>query len=191
VTVEELASGLWRWTTPHPDWTEAEEWPRDVGCTYYEAADATVLIDPLVPADERERERFFAAFDRDVERRALPVAILLTCEWHARSSDELTTRYGAARGLPGGVEPFVLAELAETIWWLPEHGALVPGDVLLGADGGVRVCPDSWLEGRTSPAALRARMRQLLELPVERILVSHGSPVLADGRAALEAALRA
>jgi hypothetical protein len=32
-------------------------------------------------------------------------------------------------------------------------------------------------------------LRQLLELPVERVLVSHGAPVLTDGRAALEAVL--
>ncbi|MHB1241969.1 MAG: MBL fold metallo-hydrolase [Gaiellaceae bacterium] len=187
--VDMLAPGLWRWTTPHPDWTEAEEWPREVGCVYYEAPESTVLIDPLVPADERERERFFDALDRDVERCGLPVAILLTCDWHARSTDELTTRYDAGRETPAGVEPFALPELEETIWWLPEHGALVPGDVLLGAAEGVRVCPDSWLQGRISPAAIRDALRPLLELPVELILVSHGEAVLADARAALELAL--
>ncbi|HUH16006.1 MAG TPA: hypothetical protein VML35_08995 [Gaiellaceae bacterium] len=189
MVVEEIRPGLWRWTTPHPDWTEAEEWPQDVGCTYYEAPGSTVLIDPLVPAGERERERFLDALDRDVERRGLPVAILLTCEWHTRSTRELTTRYDAVREAPAGVEPFPLPELEETIWWLPEHGALVPGDVLLAAPGGVRVCPDAWLEGRSSPAAIRAALRPLLELPVERILVTHGEAVLADGRTALERAL--
>lgn len=38
----------------------------------------------------------------------------------------------------------------ETILWIAEHGALVFGDVVLGADGGVRVCPESWLEGATT-----------------------------------------
>jgi len=188
--VTELTPGLWRWTAPHPGWTGAEEWPQDVGCVYYEAPASTVLVDPLVPAEERQRDRFLDALDRDVERRGLPVAILLTCDWHARSTGELTARYDAVREPPAGAEPFAVPELEETIWWLPEHGALVPGDVLLGAPAGVRVCPDSWLQGRTSPAALRDALRPLLELPVERVLLSHGEPVLADGRAALERALR-
>ena len=57
MNVSELAPGLWRWTALHPDWKEGEGWEQEVGCVYYEAADATVLIDPLVPA---EQERFFA-----------------------------------------------------------------------------------------------------------------------------------
>ena len=48
--VLQLADGLWRWTAPHPN---AANWPRfgppvppQVGCVYYEAPDAVVLIDP-------------------------------------------------------------------------------------------------------------------------------------------------
>jgi glyoxylase-like metal-dependent hydrolase (beta-lactamase superfamily II) len=186
VTVSELAPGLWRWTAPHPDWKEDDDWEREVGCVYYEAAAATVLIDPLVPP---EREPFFEALDRDVERRRLPVAILLTVPWHARSASELIEHFAAATSPPSGVEAFPLPEVDETLWWLPEHGAIVAGDVLLGAPGGVRVCPDSWLDARSSPASIRAALRPLLDLPVERILVSHGDPVLENGRTALERAL--
>src|SRR6266567_1702742 len=101
-----IADGLWRWTAPHPNW---ENWPEhdelspDVGCVYYEADDATVLIDPLVPGEEEER--FFGHLDADVERRGLPVVILLTCAWHRRSASELAERYGARVGgeLPDGV----------------------------------------------------------------------------------------
>ena len=71
----------------------------------------------------------------------------------------------------------------ETTYWLPAHGALVFGDVVLGAAGGVRLCPESWLDGTL--AQLKEELRPLLDLPVERLLVSHGEPVLADGRAAL------
>jgi glyoxylase-like metal-dependent hydrolase (beta-lactamase superfamily II) len=188
VTVTELAPGLWRWTAPHPDWTDGDDWDREVGCVYYEASDATVLIDPLVPP---EREPFFEALDRDVERRGLPLTILLTCAWHERSAAELAERYGAGDVPPAGVEPFALPEIEETVWWLPEHGALVPGDVLLAGPEGIRVCPDSWLGERSSPASIRAALRPLLDLPVERILVSHGAPLLEDGRSALERALTA
>ena len=188
--VDRLASGLWRWTAPHPDWTEDDDWERDVGCVYYEAPDATVLIDPLVPGDA-ERERFLEALDRDVERRGLPVAILLTCEWHGRSAQELAERYAATGEARRGLEAHELPDVEERIWWIPEHSALVPGDVLLGdGAGGLAVCPDSWLGGRATHDSIRAALRPLLELPVERVLVSHGKPVLDRGRAALEQALR-
>lgn len=188
VDVLEIAPGLWRWTAPHPDWSEREEWPQDVGCVYYEAPAATVLIDPLVPGGA-ERDRFYEALDRDVEQRGLPVTIALTCEWHRRSADELAERYGAHAAATDGLVAHELPEVEERIFWLPEHAALVPGDVLLGSEEGVRVCPDSWLGGRSTPASIRTALRPLLELPVERILVSHGEPVLAGGRDALEEAL--
>ncbi len=82
-----------------------------------------------------------------------------------------------------------MPEVDETLWWLPEHRTLVAGDVLVGAPGGIGVCPDSWLDERSSPASIRAALAPLLDRPIERILVSHGEPVLADGRATLERAL--
>ena len=187
MNVTELAPGLWRWTAPHPDWKESDDWEQEVGCTYYEAPAMTVLIDPLVAP---ERDRFFEALDRDVERRGLPVAILLTVPWHERSSAELVERYGAGEEAPDGVEPFAVPEVDEMLWWLPEHATLVAGDVLVGAGGSIEVCPDSWLDERSSHTSVRAALVPLLELPVERIIVSHGKPVLEDGRAALARALR-
>jgi glyoxylase-like metal-dependent hydrolase (beta-lactamase superfamily II) len=184
--VTELAPGLWRWTAHHPDWREDDGWNPEVGCTYYEGPDATVLVDPLVP---RERNRFLTALDRDVERRGLPVAILLTVPWHARSADELRERYGTGPAAPAGVEPFGVAGVDDTVYWLPERGALVVGDVMYGAPDGVRVCPDSYLDERSSHDGIRASLRFLLDLPVERILVAHGEPVLAGGRESLERAL--
>jgi hypothetical protein len=187
VNVSELAPGLWRWTAPHPEWKQGDDWEQEVGCVYHEAAAATVLIDPLVPP---ERDRFFAALDRDVERRGLPVAVLLTVPWHARSADALVERYAAGHDAPAGVEAISVPEVDETLWWLPEQATLVAGDVLLGAAGGIEVCPDSWLDGRSSHTSVRAALWPLLDLPLERILVSHGEPVLEAGRDALARALR-
>ena len=200
----EITPGLWRWTAWHPEWKE------DVGCVYYEGHDAIVLIDPLVPADEEER--FWRALDRDVEHDGRPVHVLITIFWHTRSARDVAARYGAriwapSRGraaverrtgltadvfrpgdrLPGGVEAFATARGTEVVYWIPEHRALVPGDVILG---GLRLCPESWLPEKTGRKALAKSLSPLLELPVERVLVSHGEPVLADGRAALRLALR-
>ena len=63
-----------------------------------------------------------------------------------------------------------MAEVDETLWWLPEHATLVAGDVLVGADGGIEVCPDSWLDERSSHASIRAALAPLLELPLERVI---------------------
>jgi hypothetical protein len=190
VRVQRIDAGLWRWTGDHPDWTREKDWPQAVGCVYAEVPDAIVLIDPLVPPEDRER--FIEALDRDVERVGRPVRIMLTVDWHARSSGELVDRYGATVGgaRPAGVEAFPVEPVDETLWWLPAHGAIVAGDVLLGdGGGGIRVCPDSWLEGRTTPEEIRAVLHPLLDLPVGRVLVSHGEPVIEGGRDALAAAL--
>lgn len=204
----EIGPGLWRWTAWHPEWKE------DVGCVYYEAAEAVVLLDPLVPADDSGP--FWQALDRDVERAGVQVHVLVTIFWHARSSGEIVRRYAGrlwvpsrARApierrthavtdvfrpgdpLPGGVEAFATARGTEVVYWLPRHRALVPGDVIIGAAGcGIRLCPESWLPARTGHARLRESLRPLLDLPVERVLVSHGAPALEDGSAALGRLLR-
>jgi glyoxylase-like metal-dependent hydrolase (beta-lactamase superfamily II) len=196
VEVQRIDEGLWRWTAPHPDWMEGADWDREVGCVYWEADDAVVLVDPLVPANEADRRRFLDALDRDVERVGRPVAILLTCEWHARSRAELTERYEArvveppaADGLPGSAIAFAAEAAEEVVYWLPGARAVVPGDTLLGTDDGVALCPASWLEGRGGLHHLARDLAPLLTLPVQRVLTSHGAPVLADGRDALLRAL--
>lgn len=210
--VRELAPGLWRWTALHPDWeADAEpgspaDWPQEVGCVYVETAGSVILIDPLVPGEPEARETFLAHLDADVERNGKPVSILLTVSWHDRSAGELAGRYGAEvwaseqKGvvtssfepgdvLPGGVIGIDARLAQETIYWLPEQRALVPGDAILGdGNGGLRVSPGSWLQ-HTTPAELKLALAGLLDLPVELVLVPHGEPVLEDGLAALAAAL--
>ena len=196
VEVQRVDDGLWHWTAPHPEWKPGGAWERDVGCVYWEAGDAVVLVDPLVPTDDADRARFLEALDRDVERVALPVAILLTCEWHARSQAELAERYDArvftpptAGRLPGDATALDVPE--EVVYWLPGARALVPGDALLGTPNGLTVCPASWFDDRGGIDELARALRPLLDLPVERVLTTHGPPVLADGHAALARALAA
>jgi glyoxylase-like metal-dependent hydrolase (beta-lactamase superfamily II) len=195
--VRELAPGLWWWTGLHPAWTPAdggpEGWEQEVGCVYLETPAAVVLIDPLVPMEDRDR--FLDALDRDVERVGLPVHVLLTVADHRRSCAELAERYGgtcaepppARPELPAGVE--IAAEPAgELVFWIPEHRAVVAGDAILGRDGGLWV-PQPWLGDGYADCV--AALRPLLGLPVERVLVTHGEPVLEDARAALARALAA
>jgi hypothetical protein len=74
---------------------------------------------------------------------------------------------------------------------LAEQRALIPGDRILGAPGGgLRLCPESWLYWvRVNRDELRALLMPLLELPIERVLVSHGEPVLSAGAEALRRCL--
>jgi glyoxylase-like metal-dependent hydrolase (beta-lactamase superfamily II) len=206
--VVEIATGLWRWTGYH------EEWKEDVGSVYCETGDGVVLIDPIVPPEDADR--FWDALDRDVKRVGGRVDVLVTVFWHTRHADAMAERYEArvwapTRGraaierragivhetfrpgdpLPGGLDALSTARAAEVVFWVPQHRALVPGDVLLGDEqGGVRMCPQSWLPEGTSLDALRTSLSPMLDLPVERVLVSHGEPILEGGREALAAALR-
>jgi glyoxylase-like metal-dependent hydrolase (beta-lactamase superfamily II) len=190
VQVQEIGTGFWRWTGLHPEWTPADAgpdgWEQEVGCVYYEAPQAVVLIDPLVPPEDAER--FYRALDRDVARAARPVAVLLTVESHERSSMELAERYGGTIGeLPLGVE-VPLSAWNERVFWIPEHRALVFGDLVLGSEGGLRL-PRAWI-GDEHYTDVVEGLRPLLDLPIERVLVGHGEPVLAGGREALARALR-
>ena len=195
---ERLEDGLWRWTGWH------EEWREEVGCVYAETGDGACLIDPIVPPEDRDR--FLAALDRDAERLGGRVHVLLTVHYHARGAKELAARYGAriwapsrARAaaerrvgpiepfrpgdaLPGGTRALPTARTTEVVFHLPAYRTLVPGDVLLG---GLRLCPDSWLPSGTTQDDLRASLGPLLDLDVERVLVSHGEPVRSGGAAAL------
>jgi hypothetical protein len=196
VQVTEIERGLWRWTGFH------EEWGEEVASTYVETGDGICLIDPIVPPEDPER--FHRALDRDVERTGLPVHVLLTVFWHARDARALRERYGArlwaparARAaatrragevtdpfrpgaeLPCGIQAFATGRGAEVVLLLPRHRAIVAGDVLLGD------------AGRLGHDGLRAALRPLLDLEVERVLVSHGAPVLADGGQALARTLAA
>ena len=194
--MEQLGPGLRRWTAWHDHWEE------EVGAIAVDTADGLVLVDPIDPPDELRR----------------PAHVLVTVFWHGRSTKELPGRVWAGsrsarplenRGvtvseivrldgelaenrLPGGIRAFQTARPSELVYWLPEHEALVVGDVLLGAgakpratDEPLRFCPERWL-GKATHADLRESLRPLLGLPVEHVLVSHGTPVVGGGRRALE-----
>ena len=189
----EVAPGLRRWTAWHDEWRE------DVGCLAVDTDDGLVLIDPLDPP-------------RGLRR---PQHVLLTVHWHVRSTKarhvwahQRAIRLLANRGvevshpitagdpLPGGIRAFETARPGEVVYWMPRQRALAVGDVLLGAgakphatDDPLRLCPERWLGGGATHDDLRESLAPLLELPVARVLVSHGKPVLRGGGRALAAVL--
>jgi hypothetical protein len=99
--------------------------------------------------------------------------------------------------LPGGARAFRIGKPRrfETPIHLPSHRALAFGDALVTTpEGGLRV----WHNARGDAARARwyrdvfaPTAAPLLELDLDRILVTHGEPVLDDGHAALAAALEA
>jgi glyoxylase-like metal-dependent hydrolase (beta-lactamase superfamily II) len=193
VALTEVVPGLRRWTAWH------EEWREDVGCVAVETDDGLVLSDPLDPP-------------RGIRK---PDHVLVTVFFHARSTkaprvwaDERMVRRLASRGvevnrpfvagdaLPGGIQAFETARSGEVVYWLPRQRAVVVGDVLLGAgakpratDDPLRMCPERWLGGGATHDDLRESLAPLLELPVSRVLVSHGKPVLRGGARVLADAL--
>ena len=206
--MQELAPGLWRWTARHAEWHPGE-WGAEVASFAVDAGDAVLLIDPLLPDDDMEvLERLDAL---------APAAILVTIPYHARSSEALGERYGAPihghpavakrlrdgsrlkplEELPGGARAFPIGKPRrhETPIHLPSHRALAFGDAIVTTpEGDLRL----WHTDRVDDARARwyrerfvPTLEPLRELDLERILVTHGEPVLSDGSAALEAALTA
>jgi hypothetical protein len=183
-----LDRGAWRWTLPHPEWGTTTQ---VVNSYLVHTGGDTVLIDPLFPAE----------LDELIQGR---VTVAITIAYHVRSTAEAVRRWNArvvgpanvARRLPGltvhddapGVALHAIPGHKERVVQVAD--ALAFGDRVIGAEGGLRI----WDQGHIS-AAYRARLNRwlepLLELDFERVLTTHGEPVLRDGREALRAALAA
>ena len=172
----EIADGLWRWTAPHPDWSPAApgssgDWPRDVGCVLHDTGEHAVFIDPL--ADDADAGFWDWADARCAGRS---VVVLTTLGFHRRSRARFVERYGAGEAAPASVTALPFPELDETMYWLVQPRALVPGDRLLGGEaGGLALCPQSWLRYIDPEPTLeqaRSQLRVLLDLPVEAVVVS-------------------
>jgi hypothetical protein len=102
----------------------------------------------------------------------------------------------AGEALPHGISAHAIGSprRQELPMHLPGHRALAFGDALVGTEGGLRV----WLQAPVTEKRLdwyRRRLvptlEPLLDLDVERVLVTHGSSVLQGGRRALREALDA
>ena len=179
------------WTAPHPDWEPGEDWPEEVPVVRYETDDEIVLIDPLLPPD--------GSFDP----HGKPVRVLLTQGAHYRGTAELVERYGASvwappnarwrkipnpsttDELPAGVEAIELdGEPQHVVFLIREHATLVTGDVLSGTGGRLHVFVDE-----ADPERLLAALAALADLPIERVIIPHGDPILTDASARIRTAV--
>ena len=198
---------MWRWTARHAEWHPGR-FGAEVASFAAETGDGTLLVDPLVGHDG-VLERLDALE---------PQAILITIPYHTRSAEALSERYGvpihghpavAKRlertkrlkpiegELPGGARAYRVGKPRrhETPVHLPSHRALAWGDVMVTTpEGELRL----WNFDRVDDKRIRwyrerfnPTLAPLLELDLERILVTHGEPVLTDGSAALRAAIDA
>jgi hypothetical protein len=195
----DVAPGLWIWRVEHPAWKPGLDWQPMVTSTCVESGGEIALLDPLAPPED--------ATDVWARLDARPPTLVVVLKPdHVRSVDLFAERYGA-RGFgpylfwggdapqtelepiePGSELPGGLVALydgrgrMETPLWLPEQRALVFADALTAPEGELLVWATPWHEKRALPA-----LRELLELPFEHLIVSHGEPV--HDRAAFERAL--
>jgi glyoxylase-like metal-dependent hydrolase (beta-lactamase superfamily II) len=201
--VFQISERLTYWTEPHPNWRPNPEWPQAVGCAIYAASDALVLFDPLVRDDLSPTA--WDWLDGVVAARGLPVAVLLTAPWHERSTREAVERYNAEvwidpvarerindlpklRALPAGIEVFTPRGVSEgqVAFFIEEERALIVAEFFLGTTTGLQLLP--------SPTTVDIdefadSINELRRLPIERVLVAHGPPVLKEGTDAIAAAL--
>ncbi len=199
VEVRDVAPGLWIWRVRHHHWKPGSDWEPVVTSTFVESGGERLVLDPLAPPTDAVE-----VWKRLDERP--PTAAVVLLPDHVRDVDQFVDRYHVrAFGplfffrddiprtelepirpdnvLPGGVVALYDGRgRAETPLWLPEQRVIVFGDALTERAGELRVWGSPSHEKRVLPA-----LRVLLELPFEKVIVSHGEPV--HGREAFERAL--
>jgi hypothetical protein len=187
--VRDIAAGLWIWRLEHPNWKPGQGWDPIVTSTCVDSGGERVVLDPVAPpADATEVwERF------EICR---PTAIAILKPDHIRDVDVFARRYHVpafgprlffrddvpktelkpidpGSQLPGGMVALYDGRgRLETPLWLPEQRTLVFADAMTAPEGELRVWVTPWHKERVLPA-----LRALLELPFERVIVSHGEPV--------------
>jgi glyoxylase-like metal-dependent hydrolase (beta-lactamase superfamily II) len=207
--LDEISPGLWRFTAAR------NGLPPTMTAYVLRDGEDTILVDPLAA---RETGPLPAALDEIVRGRVrilvtTPFHVrgseLLWRRWRDRHEVAIFGHeYGATRladrsafrplrggeTLDGGVRAHSIGQprRAEIPFELPSHRALAFGDTVLEVDGELRVWPRErelerrrvWYEERFLPT-----LDALTRLDVERVLVTHGEPVLQDGARELAASL--
>ena len=197
--MEQILPGVWHWTAEHTGIGQ------DVSSYYL--ADASAVLDPLLPASGLD-----VLGDRPVDQ------VILTNRLHSRDAQVVHDHFGApvrvpAAGLghfddkPFDVEPYApgdrlaagvrsleLAAISPDDGVLHIHeglGALHFADGLLVRDGELALMPDELMD---DPEAVKAktfdRLEGLLELDFDALLFAHSEPITEGGRDQLAAFVR-
>ena len=211
--LQSVSPGVWRWTAPHPDWSPWDPkkktgfaWSQEAGCVCYETPEQLVLIDPLAPpSGTLAYRRFWQALDATVQEKRQPVTILLSTDWHDRSTQAIFERYSQQFGasvwvheatprnslncqpthtfragdlLAGDIQAiFIESPHPEVAFYLTTARTLVVADALWATPDG-----RLWIGSHE----FCSRLPKLLEaLPIETVLLSHAAPIAANAHAVL------
>jgi glyoxylase-like metal-dependent hydrolase (beta-lactamase superfamily II) len=210
-----LVPGLWRWTARHPEWHPGQ-FGAEVACFAVSAEDQLVLIDPLLAP---EPAPVYELIEKHLGSR-LPILITIpyhvrsaqklrdryrresevTIWGHPAVAKRLRTRSAfreiePGRPLPAGVAASAIGKPRrhETPLLLPSHRALVFGDAVAETGGRLRVWSDRRVDEKVERfyrERFNPTLKPLLGLDFDRVLVTHGQPVMKQGRRALASALR-
>ena len=204
IDLRDVAPGLWLWRQPHWEWRDGDDWEPEVSSFVVESRGEVVLLDPLAPPPI-EGGDVYRRLDSNPPTRVVVLKpdhvrdVDLFCHWYRipahgprlyfrndvpqiemdglMPDEELPGGLVALEDGRGGLERPIFA---------PEQKAIVFADAMTApavAGGKLRIWWTPMLETRTKPA-----LRAMLDLPFERVLVSHGRPVhtRADFVAALD-----
>jgi hypothetical protein len=214
-TPEHVSDDLWRWTARHPEWHPGE-FGAEVACFALRAGDDAILIDPLLPPEPEPVLDLVEQIlgDRLVILITVPYHVRSSEEiWRRFGGQAETTIWGheasakrlddrsAFRAvepgaeLPAGVTAHRIGKPRrhEMPLHIPSHRALAFGDSLVEVDGKLAVWSTERVDDRVERFyrdRFNPTLQPLLDLDFDRVLVTHGQPVLGDGRRELKAALR-
>lgn len=202
VEIRDIAPGLWIWRAEHHHWKAGDDWQPVVTSTYVEAGGERYVIDSLVPASPAPD------LWKRLDTHPPTIAAVLMAD-HVRDIDEIVRRYPKVQPmgpllffpddipktplkpiradavLPGGLAALYDGRgRLETPLWLPEQRVIVFGDALTERGGELRVWDSPSHEKRELPA-----LREMLQLPFERVIVSHCDNDPVQSRTEFERAL--
>jgi glyoxylase-like metal-dependent hydrolase (beta-lactamase superfamily II) len=210
-----LAKDLWRWTARHPEWHPGD-FGAEVACFAIKAGEDSLLIDPLllpepqpvldlvgeilgarlailitIPYHVRSAEEIRRRFRKETET---------TIHGHPAVAKRLGKKAGfepidPGTPLPAGVSAYTIGKPRrfETPLLVPSQRALVFGDAVAETGGRLRVWAADRVDARVERfyrERFNPTLVPLLELDFDRVLVTHGQPVMQDGKKALRSALR-
>jgi len=193
VGIRDVAPGLWIWRARHPFWDAKADWQPVVTSAFVESGGERYVLDPLSPQLDD-----IGLWER-LDSRPPTAAVVLMPD-HVRDVDLFVRRYKlraygpmffypddipksalepiiADMTLPGGLVALYDGRgRLETPIWLPQQRVIMFGDALTERNGELRVWDcRAGHKKRELPA-----LRVLLDLPFERVIISHcdDEPVL-------------